>query len=190
MLAHTIGRLCEGQIEELRHTYNSARPESSYIASISGKTASLYATAARIGGLVAGFDRSVDRRAHRVRRGVRHRVPDRRRSARHHLDRRPARQARRPRHGRGRVHACRCCARCRPAACRRWSCWRCWASRSTPRSARRRSGSFARTAASPSAFATAQDWADRAVAACDALPDVRATEALRAAPANLIASVA
>ena len=59
LLAHTIGRLCEGQIEELRHTYNSARPESSYMASISGKTASLYATAARIGGLVAGFDASL-----------------------------------------------------------------------------------------------------------------------------------
>jgi heptaprenyl diphosphate synthase len=57
LLARTIGRLCEGQIEELRHTYNAARPESSYLASISGKTASLYATAARIGGIVAGFDR-------------------------------------------------------------------------------------------------------------------------------------
>jgi heptaprenyl diphosphate synthase len=57
LLARTIGRLCEGQIEELRHTYNSARPEASYLSSISGKTASLYATAARIGGLVAGFDR-------------------------------------------------------------------------------------------------------------------------------------
>ena len=59
LLARTIGRLCEGQIEELRHTYNSARPEASYMASISGKTASLFATAARIGGLVAGFDRSL-----------------------------------------------------------------------------------------------------------------------------------
>ena len=57
LLARTIGRLCEGQIEELRHTYNAARPETSYLSSISGKTASLYATAARIGGLVAGFDR-------------------------------------------------------------------------------------------------------------------------------------
>ncbi len=53
LLARTIGRLCEGQIEELRHTYNAARPEVSYLSSISGKTASLYATAARIGGLVA-----------------------------------------------------------------------------------------------------------------------------------------
>lgn len=57
LLARTIGRLCEGQIEELRHTYNAARPESSYLSSISGKTASLYSTAARIGGLVADLDR-------------------------------------------------------------------------------------------------------------------------------------
>ena len=58
LLARTIGRLCEGQIEELRHTYNAARPEASYISSISGKTASLFATAARIGGLVADLDRA------------------------------------------------------------------------------------------------------------------------------------
>ena len=57
LLARTIGRLCEGQIEELRHTYNPARPESSYLASIAGKTASLYSTSARIGAIVAGFDR-------------------------------------------------------------------------------------------------------------------------------------
>lgn len=59
LLARTIGRLCEGQIEELRHTYNVARPLDSYLSSISGKTASLYATAARIGGLVSDFDRPV-----------------------------------------------------------------------------------------------------------------------------------
>ena len=40
-----------------------------------------------------------------------------------------------------------------------------------------------------SAFATAQEWARRAVAACDGLPASEATEALRAAPENLIASV-
>jgi len=57
LLARTIMRLCEGQIEELRHTYNSARPEVSYLASIRGKTASLFATAARIGGLVADLPR-------------------------------------------------------------------------------------------------------------------------------------
>jgi heptaprenyl diphosphate synthase len=57
LLARTIGWLCEGQIEELRHTYDTARPEESYLASIHGKTASLYGTAARIGGIVAGLDR-------------------------------------------------------------------------------------------------------------------------------------
>jgi len=59
LLARTIGRLCEGQIEELRHTYNIARPVDSYLNSIEGKTASLYATAARIGGLVSGYDRHI-----------------------------------------------------------------------------------------------------------------------------------
>ena len=58
LLARTIGWLCEGQIEELRHTYDASRPEQSYFASIHGKTASLYGTAARIGGIVAGLDRA------------------------------------------------------------------------------------------------------------------------------------
>jgi heptaprenyl diphosphate synthase len=56
LLARTIGWLCEGQIAELRHTYDIARPEASYYTSIHGKTASLYGTAARIGGIVAGHD--------------------------------------------------------------------------------------------------------------------------------------
>lgn len=59
LLARTIGRLCEGQIEELRHTYNVARPVEAYFSSIDGKTASLFGTAARIGSLVAGHDRAV-----------------------------------------------------------------------------------------------------------------------------------
>jgi heptaprenyl diphosphate synthase len=59
LLARTIGWLCEGQIEELRHTYDISRTEESYLASIHGKTASLYGTAARIGGIAAGFDRPV-----------------------------------------------------------------------------------------------------------------------------------
>jgi heptaprenyl diphosphate synthase len=57
LLARTIGWLCEGQIEELRHTYDISRTEDSYLASIHGKTASLYGTAARIGGIAAGLDR-------------------------------------------------------------------------------------------------------------------------------------
>ncbi|MEM8746518.1 MAG: polyprenyl synthetase family protein [Actinomycetota bacterium] len=56
LLARTIGWLCEGQIEELRFTYDVERSEASYEASIHGKTASLYGTAARIGGLVADHD--------------------------------------------------------------------------------------------------------------------------------------
>ena len=59
LLARTIGHLCAGQIEELRHTYNVNRPVDAYLSSIDGKTASLYATAARIGGLVAGHERTV-----------------------------------------------------------------------------------------------------------------------------------
>jgi heptaprenyl diphosphate synthase len=57
LLARTIGWLCEGQIEELRHTYDVGRDEESYLRSIHGKTASLYGTAARVGGIVAGLDR-------------------------------------------------------------------------------------------------------------------------------------
>jgi heptaprenyl diphosphate synthase len=59
LLARTIGWLCEGQIEELRHTYDLSRTEASYLRSIHGKTASLYGTAGRISGIVAGHDRPV-----------------------------------------------------------------------------------------------------------------------------------
>ena len=59
LLARTIGRLCEGQIEELQHTYDVNRTVDSYLASIDGKTASLFSAAARIGGIVAGHDRDV-----------------------------------------------------------------------------------------------------------------------------------
>jgi heptaprenyl diphosphate synthase len=59
LLARTIGWLCEGQIEELRHTYDTGRVEASYFNSIQGKTASLFGTAARIGGIVAGHERDV-----------------------------------------------------------------------------------------------------------------------------------
>jgi len=59
LLARTIGWLCEGEIEQLRHTYDIRRPEESYLVSIRGKTASLFGTAARVGGIVAGLDRDV-----------------------------------------------------------------------------------------------------------------------------------
>ncbi len=57
LLARTIGRLCEGEITELRYAYSTDRPEDAYFAAIEGKTASLYATACRIGGIVGGLPR-------------------------------------------------------------------------------------------------------------------------------------
>jgi geranylgeranyl pyrophosphate synthase len=57
LLAATIGRLCLGQIGELQRAYSAARTEAEYIDSIQGKTAALFATAARIGGIVGGLDR-------------------------------------------------------------------------------------------------------------------------------------
>ena len=57
LLAATIGRLCEGQILELQHTYSPLRSERVYLSSISGKTASLYSTACRIGAIVGGLGR-------------------------------------------------------------------------------------------------------------------------------------
>ena len=57
LLAGTIGELCEGQILELQSTFKLDRNESSYERSISGKTASLLATACRIGGLTADLSR-------------------------------------------------------------------------------------------------------------------------------------
>ena len=57
LLAHTIGRLCYGEIGQLRRTYSAARTEAEYLACIGGKTAALFSTAARIGGIVGGLDR-------------------------------------------------------------------------------------------------------------------------------------
>ena len=54
LLAATIGRLCEGQVRELQLIYDRSRTESQYFLAIQGKTAELYATSCRIGGLVAG----------------------------------------------------------------------------------------------------------------------------------------
>jgi geranylgeranyl pyrophosphate synthase len=58
LLASTIGRLCHGQLGEVRTTYQIGRTEEQYFDSISGKTASLFATSARIGGIVADHPRS------------------------------------------------------------------------------------------------------------------------------------
>jgi heptaprenyl diphosphate synthase len=58
LLAATIGRLCEGEVAELQQAYNPSRSESSYLAAITGKTASLMSTSCRIGALTAGADRA------------------------------------------------------------------------------------------------------------------------------------
>jgi heptaprenyl diphosphate synthase len=57
LLAATIARLCEGQVRELKDAYVVGRTEEAYLASIEGKTAALFASACRIGGIVADFDR-------------------------------------------------------------------------------------------------------------------------------------
>jgi len=57
LLAATIGRLCEGQVRELQFAYRVERSVADYEASIEGKTAALFATSCRIGGIVAGAPR-------------------------------------------------------------------------------------------------------------------------------------
>jgi heptaprenyl diphosphate synthase len=59
LLAHTIGRLCEGEVSEIQFAYNAARTEAAYLSAIAGKTASLMSTSCRIGGLVANAPRDV-----------------------------------------------------------------------------------------------------------------------------------
>jgi heptaprenyl diphosphate synthase len=54
LLARTIGQLCEGEVGQLRFAFDVGRTEEAYLASIAGKTASLMATAARVGGIVSG----------------------------------------------------------------------------------------------------------------------------------------
>ena len=62
LLAATIGRLCEGEVRELRAAYDVDRTEASYLEAIEGKTAALFATACRVGGIVGGLPRAdIDR---------------------------------------------------------------------------------------------------------------------------------
>jgi heptaprenyl diphosphate synthase len=57
LLAATIGRLCEGEVRELELAYNVDRTVDDYRAAIEGKTAALFSTACRIGGIVADLPR-------------------------------------------------------------------------------------------------------------------------------------
>jgi heptaprenyl diphosphate synthase len=54
LLARTIAELCEGEVRELYFAYQVDRSESDYNLAIEGKTARLYASACRIGGMVVG----------------------------------------------------------------------------------------------------------------------------------------
>jgi heptaprenyl diphosphate synthase len=52
LLADTIGELCRGQVLELQHLFDTGRSEEAYLSAIEGKTASLFATSSRVGGMV------------------------------------------------------------------------------------------------------------------------------------------
>jgi len=56
LLAATIGELCRGQVLELQHLFDAGRSEEAYTDAISGKTAALFATACRVGGMVSAVD--------------------------------------------------------------------------------------------------------------------------------------
>lgn len=55
LLGATIGRLCEGQILEIKDAFVIDRREDTYVESIRGKTASLMSASCRIGALTAGL---------------------------------------------------------------------------------------------------------------------------------------
>jgi heptaprenyl diphosphate synthase len=57
LLAATIGRLCTGQVREVRSAFDVSRTEAAYLASITDKTGALMAASCRIGGLTAGLPR-------------------------------------------------------------------------------------------------------------------------------------
>ncbi|MGH9247080.1 MAG: polyprenyl synthetase family protein [Acidimicrobiales bacterium] len=57
LLAATIGRLCQGEVIEIRTAFDTARTEESYVAAIAGKTAALFSSSARIGAIVGGLPR-------------------------------------------------------------------------------------------------------------------------------------
>ena len=58
LLADTLAAMCEGQIAEVKAGFNPDRTKEEYFHAISGKTASLMATSARIGALAAQGERS------------------------------------------------------------------------------------------------------------------------------------
>jgi heptaprenyl diphosphate synthase len=57
LLAATLGRLCQGQITEVRSAFQKNRTREEYTETIACKTASLMATSCRIGALTGGLPR-------------------------------------------------------------------------------------------------------------------------------------
>ena len=90
LLAATIGELCRGQVLELQYLFDVDRTEESYLSAIEGKTASLMATACRIGGDGEQRVGRHPRRADAVRPPPRHVLPGRRRRARRHRAPKPS----------------------------------------------------------------------------------------------------
>jgi len=54
LLAHTLGRLCQGQVAEVRSSFQVTRTKDDYYAAIAGKTAALMSASCRIGALTGG----------------------------------------------------------------------------------------------------------------------------------------
>jgi heptaprenyl diphosphate synthase len=189
LLARTIGRLCEGQIEELRHTYNPARPEQSYVASIAGKTASLYATSARIGAIVAGLDRPTIEAVTRYGEafGMVFQIVDDLLDLTATDDQlgKPA--------GHDMVEGVYTLPVLRTLQSGGIAAASLLDLLGSPLGPAEREKALEIVRANggvASAMATAREWASVAVAACAPLPDSPATDALRAAPAALLASLA
>jgi geranylgeranyl pyrophosphate synthase len=58
LLADTLGRLCQGQVTEVRSAFQIVRGHDDYFAAIAGKTAALTASSCRIGALTGDLPRS------------------------------------------------------------------------------------------------------------------------------------
>ncbi|HEY3844211.1 MAG TPA: polyprenyl synthetase family protein [Acidimicrobiales bacterium] len=55
LLADTLGRLCQGQVSEVRSAFQTTRTRGEYTTAIAGKTAALTSTSCRIGALTGGL---------------------------------------------------------------------------------------------------------------------------------------
>ena len=77
LLAATIGRLCEGQVGELKTAFSPDRSEAAIRRRSTARPLRCWPPRLASAGSPAGLPRPSDRRAHRVRRPFRHGVPGR-----------------------------------------------------------------------------------------------------------------